>query len=448
MSWRDRLRPAKFREASFFVLDTRDEFGRRNVLHQYPFRDIPYAEDLGKEADTFVINGYVIQSLDNNFDHWDERDALRDALKETGPGTLVHPYLGEIQVSVIGKTTLTQTSSRDQGIARFTMTFVESGQRIYPSQSISIEVSVDNEATTAEANVTESFEETGNEETAYDFDDTMDSSTGIALNMMKATLATLKTTSSVISDAKLKVTQAQATLSSGAGTPSTISSIISNGFDGFLTTMGLLSGETEVTSFSISAVQSIVDALLEMATFGESPDSDDVGAFKGTINPIIVNSKITARQAAFQEELINMVRAIALIRATRIAVRNDYDSYNGAIETMTQITDAMDSFILKLGNDSANTDLSAWGISINTNDLFLALNLLRPKFVKSMVELGASLAKVVYYTVPPGVMSTIELAYDRYLDVDRASEIYGRNLPTIVHPGFLPSKKTVEILSE
>lgn len=84
--WRDKLKPASFRGASFKVDTDIRRGGRRVVLHQYPKRDDPYAEDLGRSARRFVVQGYLIGP-----EYLVLRDILIAALEEAGPGTLKLP---------------------------------------------------------------------------------------------------------------------------------------------------------------------------------------------------------------------------------------------------------------------------------------------------------------------------------------------------------------------
>ena len=85
MTWRDKLRTASFRGVEFKVREAETQVGRRNVLHQYPGKEEPYLEDLGLDADVFVVTGYIIQNLDNDFDYFTDRDLLISALKMPGP---------------------------------------------------------------------------------------------------------------------------------------------------------------------------------------------------------------------------------------------------------------------------------------------------------------------------------------------------------------------------
>ena len=52
--------PARFRNARFHVDSAVRESGRRIVPHEYPKKDVPYAEDMGRRAREFTIRGYII----------------------------------------------------------------------------------------------------------------------------------------------------------------------------------------------------------------------------------------------------------------------------------------------------------------------------------------------------------------------------------------------------
>ena len=81
--WRDKWQNAQFRGARFFVEQGAQMGGRRVALHQYPKRNVPYAEDMGKQANRFSVSGYCIGP-----DYLDAKDALIEALEKDGPGML------------------------------------------------------------------------------------------------------------------------------------------------------------------------------------------------------------------------------------------------------------------------------------------------------------------------------------------------------------------------
>ncbi|MBI4800433.1 MAG: DNA circularization N-terminal domain-containing protein [Desulfarculus sp.] len=79
MTWRTRMQPASFRGAGFLVEGHDGEVGRRLAVHEYPERDLPYAEDLGRKARVFKITGLVIGP-----DYMAQRDALLARLQQQG----------------------------------------------------------------------------------------------------------------------------------------------------------------------------------------------------------------------------------------------------------------------------------------------------------------------------------------------------------------------------
>ncbi|MBI2769987.1 MAG: DNA circularization N-terminal domain-containing protein [Burkholderiales bacterium] len=129
MGWREDIKalPASFRGVPFKTTDADVKVGRRTVVHQFPGRDRPYVEDLGRSADRWQVRGYVIGE-----DYLDQRDALIEALSAKGPGELVHPRYGVLQVSVTGHASV-EESNKDGGIARFSIDFVESGSNVFPA---------------------------------------------------------------------------------------------------------------------------------------------------------------------------------------------------------------------------------------------------------------------------------------------------------------------------
>ena len=128
MSWRDDLRQGSFRGVAFGVVLSDTEFGRRNAQHEYPLRDTPYAEDLGRKQRQYTVEAYVVGD-----DYIAKRDQLIDACEQPGPGQLIHPYYGTKQVSVVS--CRVSENAGDGRMARLSITFAEAGERIFPAAS-------------------------------------------------------------------------------------------------------------------------------------------------------------------------------------------------------------------------------------------------------------------------------------------------------------------------
>ncbi len=130
MTWKDRLQDASFRGVPFKVEEESAGTGRRVETHEYPNRDKPYTEDLGKVTFRPSITAYVVGD-----DCFDQRDRLIDALNKPGPGTLVHPTYGELKVCVDGEVRVS-TSKSEGRIVRFDLKFVEAGDLSYPTSGV------------------------------------------------------------------------------------------------------------------------------------------------------------------------------------------------------------------------------------------------------------------------------------------------------------------------
>jgi len=135
IAWRGKLMPARFRNARFHVDSAVRESGRRIVPHEYPKKDIPYAEDMGRRAREFSIRGYIIvyprdvggegNELKKR-DYTTARDALITALETDGPSTLQLPLLGIMEVACT-RYRITE-ENRAGGYCSFDMSFVEYGK--------------------------------------------------------------------------------------------------------------------------------------------------------------------------------------------------------------------------------------------------------------------------------------------------------------------------------
>ena len=129
--WRDALLPASYKGADFHVEAMSEDNGRRIVSHEYPKKDTPYAEDMGRRAFSYTVRGYCIAFVtDTRYslfqrDYRVPRDALRDALDAGGAGRLQLPSIAAVQV-VCERYRMTE-EARFGGFCTFDMQFTEAG---------------------------------------------------------------------------------------------------------------------------------------------------------------------------------------------------------------------------------------------------------------------------------------------------------------------------------
>ncbi|CAH4001670.1 DNA circularization protein [Serratia marcescens] len=128
--WKSRLQPASFRGVPFSVESDEGTFGRRVQTHEYPNRDKPYTEDLGRATRRFTISAYLIGD-----DYIDQRDRLIAAVDTPGPGTLVHPNYGEMAICVDGEVRVSHSNNEGR-MCRISFSFVEAGELSFPTSGV------------------------------------------------------------------------------------------------------------------------------------------------------------------------------------------------------------------------------------------------------------------------------------------------------------------------
>ena len=118
--------PASFRGVSFWVESSDLSVGRRTVTHQYPQRDEPFTEDLGRAAREYRFSAFVLGD-----DYIEQAKKLREALEKPGAATLVHPEFGEIQV--VAQPGASMSFSQSMRRVNFALAFVEAGLNAFPT---------------------------------------------------------------------------------------------------------------------------------------------------------------------------------------------------------------------------------------------------------------------------------------------------------------------------
>lgn len=125
--WRDRKQDASFRGVPFWVDTDIVPVGRRTQVHEYPKRDRPYTEDMGRQTRKYRFAGFVVGD-----DCLSQRDRLLAALDKPGSGELVHPWFGRLTVTA-GECEVSH--ARDEGgMVRFGLEFID-GTLEFPVQS-------------------------------------------------------------------------------------------------------------------------------------------------------------------------------------------------------------------------------------------------------------------------------------------------------------------------
>ena len=122
------LRTARLDGVPFVFVSGTASFGRRIVSREFPNRDIPGDEDIGKGRREFKIVGFVVGE-----DWQRQRDRLIAAAERKGPRRLTHPTFGELEVRVPRKGLQIGEDSEALRMVSFTLTVLEAGRLAFPT---------------------------------------------------------------------------------------------------------------------------------------------------------------------------------------------------------------------------------------------------------------------------------------------------------------------------
>lgn len=127
--WDENIKPASFRGVPFAVVTGEGQFGRRLAVHEYPNRDRVWTEDLGRGTRRITLQGFIVQGsrIYNAPDVFTQRDSLIAACETKGSGTLIHPSLGPLTVSISDGGLKLKEGMDQMGSFSFTLTCIESG---------------------------------------------------------------------------------------------------------------------------------------------------------------------------------------------------------------------------------------------------------------------------------------------------------------------------------
>lgn len=150
----DKLFTASFRGVPFKVEEGNRTAGRRTQVHEYPQRDDPYVEDLGRATREFNITAFVVGA-----DYVDLADALLAECEKPGPGQLIHPWLGALDVTL--KEPARASYSKALGQVTIELSFIESGALVFPSAvedtTSQLQIAADDIEVAAEKNFLEKY---------------------------------------------------------------------------------------------------------------------------------------------------------------------------------------------------------------------------------------------------------------------------------------------------
>ncbi len=125
-SWLAQLQTASWRGIPFGVRGSEYAGGRRVAVHEYPFRDDVWVEDLGRSTRPISFSGFVVGD-----DCYQQAQALLGAGEMAGAGTMVHPSLGARTVALVSPIIATERAELGR-VVELRFEFIETLPPAYP----------------------------------------------------------------------------------------------------------------------------------------------------------------------------------------------------------------------------------------------------------------------------------------------------------------------------
>lgn len=436
MAWRDEYRPGSFRGVPFNLRTSSRTGGRRTILDEYPLRDDPSTQDMGRSARKFTLTMVVTGA-----DYMARRDKLIEALETKGSGTLVHPYYGEMQVAVLGDYSC-EESTAEGGRATISQTFVESGEEPRP----------DNKPLTgAQANAAADLVQ---EESFFDFVESWEV-VGYASFVADEAMGLLGEAADYINDAGGMLAEtvggyvdsAEGMFADAAGYISSAGGLLS-GASTFSTMLGRFTGSFQQLILSPGNLAGSIIGLIRSMTATSNP----FAAFRAQAALFNLGSKTKpvrsagyvtparARQAANQAAVYRLIERVAVAEAVRLSTGRPLDSRGRPLPGMTY--DNREQAIQVRDQLVAELERQQLGASAKH---YRTLAGLSSSLVVELQRTAADLAPLGSYT-PQTTMPALLVAHKLYGDARRAPEIATRN--RLTHPGFVAGGQPLEVLRD
>lgn len=415
----EQLLPATFRGVPFQVTSGSLKGGRRTVVHEYPQRDKPYVEDLGRATRQITIEAFVVGD-----DYIERGTALLAEIEKPGSGTLIHPWLGEMTVTVTSVSEL----RFDTGLGAAYLTFVatEAGDLEFPVMGI------DTQTQALEA-------ADGLDESAIrKFIDSIDLS--IVSEYIDAALSgDLLDVLGVIDSADIAAVFDFATdvadlASKGLALISMDPKVFAQTLAGSL---GLSKWATTATAWSRVAKQLKNLASNEKLSSGTKTklQADRDGRPLSDTQKAVMTNRAAVESLARQLLLAQIVGVSALIGTSKDTAapgavltaaaepfeeQEPVQSYDDLIDVRDQLLDVLDQELLMETDD----------------EMYQAIEKARTAVFEAITERANAQNRLITVT-PPDIMPAVVLAYDYHDDANRDREIALRN--QVAHEGFCPA---------
>lgn len=423
MDWREQLRPASFRGVRFYVDASRTEQALFRDLHVFGYRDDATEalsiEDLGTGPRYFKFTAFLFGD-----DFIEKRDELEAALKQGGPGRLVHPTRGERTVATYG--TIVTTEKRGEGgycsIQFECGDVTETGLRSEPNTAAAVDDDLDAFIAATAAEFSTVVDET---DVPSAYLDDVTSTWDDAQTALRKAHTTISSALGTVDDFTRRVSSFSNDLAAFASSPAEAAAA----FMGAIMAVAELPGEVfdaleRGVAASIAAGEEVVRSFEDMFDF--SVDTPP--------RPLTTTNGENAER--LRRAVVRVVRHGAVAAASRSLAAVPFASRSSATAALADIEDAFDGLL--------TDDQGPGGSGIDGAPLFESLIAARSAVAAHLQSISSTLPQTERYILPTST-PTLVVAHDLYGDATRALEVIARNQPP--NPGEIPAGTDLEVRS-
>lgn len=429
-SFWDQLRPASFLDVPFGVFEGESEFGRHYQVHEYPFRDTVWAEDLGRRAREFRVRGFLVG--DDAIAQRDRLLAAVEAKADTQGAKLVHPTFGVRQVVLLE---FQCTERAEQGrVFELEFTFVEQGRKQFPnSNAQTTAADAQDAASDVDKNAVLTFARkitkplldgaasvNGAVKQAKAWSDVATQVVRDATSLVNM-VATLPGTFGRMVGVSARRGGTAMTVRDAAGQAAATRQAVAASIT------GLNSGSATISAADAQGFGTLSQGLAAAVQQAAGQPSDAVRSLVtlATFRPEIISdpSQIGRSAATVQRACGDLFRRAALAALVRVAVEFRLESSAVAVQLRDRILVVLDAELALAGDQGED-------------DVYASMRAMRAALVRDLNLRGAALPGLVAVRTAAPVPSLV-LAQRLYRDAGRNDELVACGSP--VHPAFMPT---------
>ncbi len=396
MAWRDELRPASFRGVPFFIDGSQFNTGRRVTVHEFPDRDLPYPEDLGKIGRGWKVDGHLIGD-----DYLTQKRAMIEAVEKKGAGELIHPFYGSLNVQC-GAVSFDE-DNREGGFVKVTFQFYEAGDNRFP-------LPIEDKAAVLDEKADATLDAS---KAAFDKSFSIGDLPGFAVDSARTTVANfadklsdatkgIRAEADKIADLAFDIRNLKAEVNTLLQSPSLLSSRLQTSFKFLMDALSLPEGKAKAAKLFF--------------------------AFGSTDAPIVGSTPIRVTERFNRDQLNLLIQNTAIANYAKQVADTEFASVTEARAARTEFADTIDEQLFK----------------VEDNDTFQTLKDVNAQVAKLLPDIEADLPDIKEYTVFE-TMPALVVAYDLYEDIELEADIISRNI--ISNPNFISGGTVLEVVS-